>query len=400
MRKVVEKLKYELMAAVILLGYLIYYVPVIDELTHWCVTPYALSYRFGFISRGFMGTLVRLVFPNLTIKQIYIVILANVVLLCVLTVFFMHKILQKAYDENKTAMIFLSGLFLINPGSVSFLFYWGNFGRFDMYLLMSLIICAMLIMWNKCVWLVPVLCLGAVMTHQAFVFQYFPAILVLLFYYAFVQKKKFGKAILGATLVVTCAMFLYLQFCSQIPYTYEETMDILNLTTDLPEHYFGQDMMVRIEYYSSVFETFGVLVKEPFGRNLCKSLVMFVFLIPMIKILSDIWKSFGKSHKNVICKLLPWFVLVAEIPMFVLTCDYGRDFAAIVLCNFILIFTLYAMGDSGIKEGIKELAGKINANPMYYVFILVLMASIGKFQAAEVGELGDRFYTLIESLLY
>ena len=400
MQKVIQKYKYECMFITILLAYLIYYIPVIEEATHWCITPYALSYRFGFISRGFMGTLVRLVFPNLAIKHIYIIILMNIMLLCGLTVFFMHKILVKSYDESKAGVLFMLGLFLVNPGSVAFLFYWGNFGRFDMYLLMTLIITALLVIYDRCVWIVPLLCFCAVLTHQAFVFQYFPAVLVLLFYSGFVLKRQYGKSIFVFTLLTTCAIFIYMQFFSGIPYTYEETMAILDATTDLPEHYFTQDMMVRIEYYSSVFETFGVFVKEPFLRNVVKSFTIIIFLIPMIKILAGIWKHFIKEHKNLFCTLLPWFVLIAEIPMFVLTCDYGRDYAAIILCNFILLFALYALGDKGVKAGFKELTEKIAANVPYYVFVIVLCACVGKFTAADIGDLGHRFYTLLETLLF
>lgn len=400
MQKIIEKFKYELIAAVILLAYLIYYIPVIEELTHWCITPYALNYDFGFISRGFMGTLIRLVIPNLTIKHIYLIILLNILLLCALTIYFMHRILVNAYDKSKVGIIFLLGLFLVNPGSISFLFYWGNYGRFDMYLLMALIISSLLIIYNKCVWLIPFMCVGAVMTHQAFVFQYFPAILVLLFYSAFVLKRKNGTTVLVLTLIPTCIMFLYMQFFSEINYTYEETMNMLNMTTDLPEHYFTADMMVRIEYYSSVFETFGVLVKEPFGRNVVKTLTYVVFLLPMIKIFVNLWKSFGKNQKNIICKLMPWFILIAEIPMFILTCDYGRDYAAIILCNFIVLFAFYAMGDKGVWEGTESLTEKIKSNIPYYVFVIVLCATIGKFTAADVGDFGHRFYTIIESILY
>ncbi len=399
MQKLLEKYRYEFMAAIFMIANLIYYVPVIEELTHWCVTPYALNYDFGFISRGFMGTLVRLVFPNLTIKHIYVIILFNVLLLSGLTLFFMHKILARAYDKSKTGILFLLALFLVNPGSVTFLFYWGNFGRFDMYLLMALIISSLLIIYNKFVWFIPFMCVGAVMTHQAFVFQYFPAILVLLFYSAYVLKRKYGVALFVTTLIPTCIMFIYMQFFSEISYTYEETMNLLNLTTDLPEHYFTSDMMVRIEYYSSVFETFQVFVKEPLFRNVVKSLTFVVFLIPMIKIFVSLWKSFGKKQ-GLLCKLLPWFILVAEVPMFILTCDYGRDYAAIILCNFIVLFALYAMGDEGVVAGTEVLTEKIKADLPYYIFVLVLCAAIGKFTAADVGDFGHRFYTLLESILY
>lgn len=399
MKKFVEKWRYEMMGAVILLAYLIYYIPAITEVTAWTITPYALSYRLGFISRGFIGSLIRLVIPNLTWKHIYIIILMNIVLLCGLTLYFMHKILKRAYDEDRTGIIFLLGLFLVNPGSVAFLFYWGNFGRFDMFLLMTLLISALLVIYDKCVWLVPLLCLGAVLTHQAFVFQYFPAVLILLFYSGFILNRKYGKSIFVFTLLTTCAMFLYIQFFSHINYSYADTMAILDGTTDLPAAFFEEDLMVKLEYYSSVIETFIVLVWEPLGRNILKSVIFIVFLIPMIQILVGVWKCFVQNHKNILCKFFPWFVLLAELPMFVLTCDYGRDYAAIVLCNFIIIFALYALEDEGMKCGVRKLTIDLRQNPCKYVFAMVLCATIGKFQAAEVAELGDRLYTLLMMLL-
>lgn len=398
MKKLAEKWKYELMAAVIMLAYLIYYTPKITEVTAWTIMPYALSYRLGFISRGLIGSLIRLVIPNLTWKHIYIIILANTLLLCCLTLFFMHKIRKRAYDEDIAGIMFLLGLFLVNPGSIAFLFYWGNFGRFDMFLLMTLFITALLVIYDKCVWLVPVLCAGAVMTHQAFVFQYFPAVLILLFYSGFVLKRKYGKGIFAVTLLTTCALFLYMQFFSRINYSYEDTLAILDTTTDLPAVFFKEDLMVRLEYYSSVIQTFIPLVWETLGRNIIRSAVYILFLIPMIKIIKNIWKRFVQDQKNILCKLFPWFVLLAEIPMFALTCDYGRDYAAIVLCNFILIFSLYALGDKGMKRGMKDLTDDLKKNPCEYIFALVLCAAIGKFQAAEVGELGDRLYALLTML--
>lgn len=400
MKKYIAKYKYEIMAAVVFLMYLMYYIPPVSGVIDWCITPYALSYRLGFISRGFIGSLVRLVFPSLTLKHIYIIIFVNIILLCGLTLYFMHKIITGAYDESRIGLMFLMAVFVLNPGSIAFLFGWENYGRFDMYLLMCLLICSLLIIYNVGTFIIPVLCVCAVLTHQAFVFQYFPAILILLFYSAFILKRRNQKAVFAVTLILTCVMFLYAQFFAQIRYTYEETLAIIDTTTDLPRSYFTDDMMVKIEYYSSVFETFVVFVKETFVRNVIKSLSILVFMIPMIKVIADIWKEFVRAHKGLICRLLPWGVLLAEIPMFVLTCDYGRDYAAIVLCNFILIFALYAMGDEGIKTGIQKLSVSIRNDIPYYVFVCGLVAAVGKFTASDICDIGNNIYKIIESVLF
>ncbi len=399
MKRFISKYRYEFMFFITLVCYLIYYIPVIDEVTSWCITPYALSYRLGFISRGLIGSLLRFFIPNLTIKHIYIFILANILLLCALTIFFMHKIAVREYDESKSGIIFLLGLFLVNPASIAFLFYWGNYGRFDMYLIMTLIISAILIMDDVCVWIIPFLCVGAVLTHQAFVFQYYPAVLVLVYYFAFVLKKKYGRSIFAMTLLLPCITFIYMQFFSSINYSYSDTMAIIDATTDLPADYITQDMMVKLEYYSSVFDTFGVFVKIPLARNIIKSVVVLAVISPMLKLIADIWKEFAAAQSSFIAKLFPVFILAAQLPMFVLTCDYGRDYSAIIISNFVVIFTLYALKDAGITKAVSRLSDNLKAHPAYYVFVIVLCATVGKFTAADIADIGDRFYRIFESFV-
>lgn len=397
MKELMKKCRYEMMFFIVTCMYLIYYIPTLDEVTAWTITPYALSYRLGFISRGFMGSLLRLMIPNLTIKLIYIFIMMNILLFSGLTLYYMHKILCKAGNQDKIGVLYLLFLFLINPGSIAFLYRWENYGRFDMYLLVCLILIALMVIYDRLVWLAPVMCVCAVLTHQAFVFQYFPAVLILLFYSAFVLNRKYGKSILVITFITTCMAFLYMQFFSHINYTYEETLAIVDATTDLPECYFTADMMIKIEYYMSVIDTFGPLVKIPFPNNVIKSLTILVFLIPMIRIIVGFWKKFKAHHNDFWCKLMPWFVLIAEIPMFVLTCDYGRDYSAIILSNFILIFTMYAMGDAGMKEAFEKLSVNVKEHWEYYGFVLVLCAALGKFTASDIIDIGNHAYLLFES---
>lgn len=393
-----SKLKYEIMFSIILLANILYYLPTMREISSWTIMPYALSYRLGFISRGFIGSILRLAFPMLTYKEIYIYIFINILLLCALCVAMMHMILVRSMDEHRDGIIFLLFLFLANPGAISFLFYWGNYGRFDMFLVMNLFITAMIIISGRGLLAIPVLASFAMLVHQGYTFQYYPAVLAMLFYCGFVQKKKYAKASFGVTLVVPCILFLVLQFFAKINYTYEETLEMIDLTTDLPGVFFTQDMMIKIEYYTGVFKTFVVFVKEPFARNVIKTLPYFLFLLPMIKIITDIWKSFCKAHKSILVKFIPWFVLIAQLPLYVLTCDYGRDYSALVICNFVMIFVLYCIDAKGIRDGVNELAIKVNNNKAYYAFVLVLCVSLGKFGAAEIGDLGNRIYTVAMSI--
>jgi hypothetical protein len=158
-------------------------------------------------------------------------------------------------------------------------------------------------------------------------------------------------------------------------------------------------MMVKLEYYSSVFDTFGVFVKIPLARNIIKSVVVLAVISPMLKLIADIWKEFAAAQSSFIAKLFPVFILAAQLPMFVLTCDYGRDYSAIIISNFVVIFTLYALKDAGITKAVSRLSDNLKAHPAYYVFVIVLCATVGKFTAADIADIGDRFYRIFESFV-
>ncbi len=440
MKKWIAKWRYEWMCALLLLVQLLYYWPKINETIDYCIKPYAMSYQhFGFISRGLIGSILRMIRPMLTHKEIYLFIALQIVLLCALTLYVIHEllirtvyategmggnssqtstaqgILANSSDRSSAlakknplqwAVLYLVLAFLANPGSISFLFYWGNFGRLDLFLIMNLMIVALLLIKVKkhtwVLFLIPILCVLAEMTHQAYVFQYFPAVMVLLWYRAYGESEHrdlkegvWNGILFWLTGVLVVAMFFYLQLAAKIPYSYEETIAILRTNTDLPVVFFDYDMMVRVEYFSDPFKTFHVLVYEPALRNLFRTAVTLVFMIPFLGMLLRVWKIFSKEQKGFLGKYLPLVILVGEIPMLILTCDYGRDYSAILISYFVLIFTFLMQQNAAMKKAVTTLGEDLMQRPEYFVWTLVLIGLVGMFQSGEVSELGDHLYQLV-----
>lgn len=394
MKKFVQKYQVEMGVIILLLIYLIEYIPLIDDTIGWCLTPYALSYKYGFISRGLVGSIIRIFIPNLTLKHIYLIIALNTLLLCALTVFFVNRILLYAGKER--GLLFAVFLFIVNPGSIAFLFYWGNYGRFDLFMIMILIITALLMVKGKGLFLIPIMSVLGILIHQAYVFMYFPAIIVLLLYFGYVKKNRYAKWIFWITGIVTCAGFLYMQFVSGVEgYDYASMMADINATTDLPGEFIDDDMMVRLEYFTSVFATIRHFVILPLKKNLFKIFCVFVMIFPMLRIFGAIWKDFMSEQKSKLLWVIPWSGMIGMIPKFLMTNDYGRDFSALILSQFIMMFALRMAGDGGMKKAFENLTAKIDKNPGVYAFMLVYMGSLGKFQAADILDLADRIYLFV-----
>lgn len=91
--------------------------------------------------------------------------------------------------------------------------------------------------------------------------------------------------------------------------------------------------------------------------------------------------------------------MIGMIPKFLMTNDYGRDFSALIISQFVMIFTLLAFGDSGMKKAFENLREKIMKNPVSYVFFLVYMASLGKFEAAQILDITTKIHLLTVKLL-
>lgn len=399
MKKFVQKYQVETGAALLLLVYLLTYIPMIDDTIGWCMTPYALSYKYGFISRGFVGSIIRIFIPNLTLKHIYLIVGFNTVMLCALTVFFINRVLRHTGMNRDNALMFLIFLFIVNPGSIAFLFYWGNYGRFDLFMIIILMSGAMLMVKGKGLFLIPLFSLMGILIHQAYVFMYFPALIALLLYLGYVKKNPYGKCIFWITGIVTCVAFLYMQFASGVNgYDYPSMMEDINATTDLPAEFIDDDMMVRLEYFTSVFATIKHFVISPIKKNLFKIFCVFVMLLPLLGILKNVWKDFMSEQKNKLLWIIPWSGMIGMIPKFLMTNDYGRDFSALIISQFLLIFTLLMLGDSGMRKGFRNLSARISAKPLLYVGILVYMGSLGKFEAAQILELADKIYVFVGKL--
>lgn len=330
-----------------------------------------------------------MIFPYITTKNICI----NQLLLCILTVTFLSIIKNLCTKETEKGILFLIFLFLVNPSSISFLFYWGNYGRFDLFMICGAIICSILLIKKRFLWVIPIICVVGIMTHQGFTFAYFPYVLLMLLFY--VIKYSRGKIILAVTFVGGCIAFLYFQFYGKIDdMSLNEVLNIMASRTDYPKE--NMTVVIKSEYYTNIFDFIPIYVLPPLKQNIVKIILTIIFLIPLEYVLFHIWKEFVKETSKKYFWILPVFIIIATLPEFILTCDYGRNFASIFISQFLLIFTFFAMGSETMKTSLKNMQQNVIRNPFGAMAALIEWGIIGKFEAANILDITDNMYKMLQ----
>lgn len=185
-------------------------------------TLFALSYDYGFISRGFIGSVFNLVGDILPFDIHNYLGVYNFsglfTLIYYLILFWFYKVcLDHCAEENKRNMqhliVFLS-MFAFTMWTTSI-----NYGRLDIYLFIFMLISVILIIKEKHEWLIIPFGIICTCIHQGFVFTNANTILVLLLYKIFLgepKKRKKYITIFVLFLLSISALFLYFEFFSHV----------------------------------------------------------------------------------------------------------------------------------------------------------------------------------------
>ena len=175
------------------------------------ITPFYICYQdFGFIQRGLFGTVFRLLLgsyiPRDTFFSAYFISYFLLKLLFfLLLVRTMHY--AKSNEDRTVAMLLVFAL-LVSPGFDKF--------YFEMFGYIMAWASVLLAYKNRySMFLIPVFCLLAMMTHQVFASIIFPVVFIVLVYRAFIGSQGHtvrNTVILTLTVLSVAVSFFYLSF--------------------------------------------------------------------------------------------------------------------------------------------------------------------------------------------
>lgn len=398
--KIIKKLQYEILIFSYLLIQLFLKIPLPNKMHSWCTTPYALSYELGFNSRLLIGSFVHMLTDYITIEFLHKFIMIVLICLSLLISILIGIVIRKSNSQNKLIMILLAVLFIASPSSVSFLFYYGNFGRLDTFLLLFTLIAVLLIDKPYLKIGVPVLCFMCMATQQVFTFTYMPIILLLIVF-DLVSNYKSKKQILFAIITfLTLAMsFAYFQFFAPVLNfsSPQSVTDFLMKKTNIPV----LTEMIDFEYFKSIVDHWSKWVIVGWKERILKGLIILILTLPLSAIFITIWKNAIKNCTSKLQKFVLTLMLLAPIvslPAFILTIDWGRWFAAVFITQFILIFYLSFKKYQPMLISLNKMQEFAIKNIFIFIILILYLSCLGTFNAAEPLDIAKTIIDFVRAI--
>ena len=255
--------------------------PLIHQLNDWCTTPFVFTYKYGIESRFLIGSLFNILLSPISIKRLYFFVIISILFLILLFSLFVGKLIRSTDPQYRIGVLLLIGIFLASPFSFSFLFYWGNFGRLDLYLIIVTLIALLSITLPKLRFLIPFLLLLGMATHQVFIFTYAFIIIGALFFELMTSEYNNKIMILFTlSISITCISFIYFQFL---------TPDIgFQSTSDLYTHLISKSnipvnqKMLEYEYFKNIQDHIAEFVVNGLYLRMLTGVLIMVLLSPII----------------------------------------------------------------------------------------------------------------------
>lgn len=400
------KYQYDLLIFAFLTFQLFLMMPSAEHMHVWITTPYALNYTYGFASRLLVGSFINLLTPYLSVRFLWLFILIFTILLCLLLSLFFGSCIRANSEKNAVqkkcsrlsislrleevniALITLIALYLASPASVAYLFNSANFGRMDIYLFIFSLLSLFCIRHRTLKFLVPVLGLLSIATHQVFMFTYFPLILGILLYYLYENDfNKKSMLFFFCTLSVFSIAFIYFQFFSSINMgSADEVIESIQHRSNIPI----TKTMIEAEYFWNISE------HRPWFINIdraVRGLIALCLMVPFHFFLIHIyWQAIKHCNERTL-KIIFMLIIclpVLSVPAFALTVDWGRWFAALYTVQLLIILYLAKIKCMPMITALENLAQRIQKHFLVVLLLILYLTLLGKFECVAVLSSANR----------
>ncbi len=349
-----------------------------SQITHYNTTLFAMNYDYGFISRGLLGTFWKWLDGILPFDLMNYTAVYNFTGLCTviyfLCLFWFYKAAMKyCAEENKRNMQHL----IVFLSIFAFPMFVGKamFGRLDVYLFIFMLIGMVLIIEEKCEWLIIPMGIICTCIHQGFVFTNANTLLVMLFYKIVLgkpEKRKKYIAIFALFFLSISVLFLYFEFFSHVngELIVEEVKANAKLLSQTGTMYnpsiinheiLGKDVFLdEIKYHNYNMQDFPVFI---------------VLFAPYIYYGFKFFFHLVKDKTNSPATRVVYFAFLmggaTMIPQFLLKVDYGRYMFSLIFYYVSLLIAAMAMGDKKIGTDLDSLKAELKKlTPMTFVWFL------------------------------
>lgn len=309
---------------------------------------YYIDYQtFGFVQRGMVGSLCHLILGyDMPFSELVKLATGMYFFSAVLVILILVKVLSRvtANPDRQLTVIF-AFMYFLSPAFFSY-FHQGTMLRFDLYNFAISLLCIWLLIKNKYVCFIPLLCAVSVCIHQVFVFIAFPIIVVILLYRAFIDQGGHGfrnKMVLILSVLTVGACFIYFQFLAQSNAII--TADEANLVLKIRSRgYFkGKEEILSGVILADVGTHLSTFQNRIEIMQIIKTLIYLVYFSPLIFTYFYAFFASARQEENKIKKwiyrIMPYSI-VCFLPCYILETDYGRWNTHLLMHFILCIFFL------------------------------------------------------------
>ena len=362
---------------------------------NYSTTSYAFSYlKYGFNSRMFLGTiyqLIGLIFPSIiSWKGCYCFMLIILALFDLSFLLFVEYIINKTCLSNRINIYCVSLLtMLIMILSYS---YGSNFGKPDTFLFMLSFIQIYLIVEEKHEFLVPLLSILQVMTHEGFLCMIANVSICLLAYKALTKKTKEEKRkywiLFAVNMICICSFAIYFVFfkISGNAKLYEQAVKdsaLLNRVGSVHYEYVAQ----RINYLESVPSAGTSYFKN---KEISQTPIFLILFSPvLIFYLFNLFRTVKNNEHSIGTLVIYAIGIILIIPEFILFCDYPRYF------TWIIFFTFVYVGILSLNSTLESKRNVSKATTIMIVLIIIYSLLFIPLESSNYPDIVNKLYNLI-----
>lgn len=349
-------------------------------MTEYNTTLFAMSYKYGFISRGMLGTLWdgldRLLPVNLmTYEAVYWFNWGITWLFSLLVIVFLGKCLRKCASGQKHNMYYMA----IACAIYFFPMFWSEemFGRLDVYLYVLTFVCLFALLDEKAEWIIIPVGIVCMCIHQGFVFTNANLILVPLFYKILIaegkRRRKYLVLFVGFFVTIS-ALFLYFEFFSHGngASIYKEVVAAAKALSEDGKGYNKSIIMHEI-LGQDVYEAearYHVLNRTEFPAFL-------VLYAPYLPIVTHFFKGLFQRSEDGKSKWVHAAFLLGActiLPQYLLKVDFGRYAFTTFTYYIVMIMMFMVMKDECVAVQLDATKEKIKATiPVPWIVLLYPM---------------------------
>lgn len=375
--------RFGILTFLLLYTHFIYNKPTV--LAGWSSASYALTYKLGFGSRVFIGSILSLFYKSfLDGKLAYNFCCICNLMIIILFSILVNKVVTKSH--NNIAVIYLIGIYLCSPGSVASLWSIQNMGRLETYNYL-LVLIGILVFLSRlnlgakyAVLAVITVCNMAI--YQGYIFLYYPVIFIMCVCDCLKYKDIKRWILFAGNVIVTIGAFGIFQFATSINFAdSKELVAYLEQHTNLNVY----EDALYYEYFAPVSTAFKD-ISEPMllGTDLREKTFITVFLLApiMFLVIYIIIRTVKMENMKAMLKkpYIYWIGgYVAFLPQFVLNVDWWRWMAAMICYTFFAIISMYLTGEKDIGDTFVTLRNIITKYPIGATTILIYLAMLDKF---------------------